>query len=107
MLPTLPAASVDLVVTSPPYALHFKKKYGNADQREYVQWFLPFAAEIKRVLKDDGSFVLNVGGAWTAVAPVRSLYHFRLLLALCDDVGFNLCQEFFWFNPAKLPAPAE
>ncbi len=106
-LPSLAAGSVDLVVTSPPYALHFKKEYGNADQREYVKWFLPFAAEIKRVLKDDGSFVLNVGGAWTAGAPVRSLYHFRLLLALCDEIGFNLCQEFFWFNPAKMPAPAE
>ncbi len=50
---------------------------------------------------------MNVGGAWTPGAPVRSLYHFRLLLALCDDIGFNLCQEFFWYNPAKMPAPAE
>lgn len=101
------AKSVDLVVTSPPYALHFKKEYGNASQAEYVAWFLPFAEQIKRVLKDDGSFVLNLGGAWTQGAPLRSLYHFRLLLALCDDVGFNLCQEFFWYNPAKMPAPAE
>lgn len=100
-------ASVDLVMTSPPYALHFKKEYGNADQADYVDWFLPFAREIKRILKPDGSFCLNVGGAWTPGAPVRSLYHFRLLLALCDVVGFHLCQEFFWFNPAKLPAPAE
>lgn len=106
-MPSLAANSVDLVVTSPPYALHFKKEYGNADQGDYVQWFLPFAAAIKRALKNDGSFVLNVGGAWTAGAPVRSLYHFRLLLALCDELGFNLCQEFFWYNPAKLPAPAE
>ena len=106
-LPTLPAGSVDLIVTSPPYALHFKKEYGNADQHEYVDWFLPFAREFKRVLKPDGSFVLNVGGAWTPGAPLRSLYHFRLLLALVDDVGFNLCQEFFWYNPAKMPAPAE
>jgi len=99
--------SVDLVVTSPPYALHFKKEYGNADQSEYVRWFLPFAAEIKRVLKPDGSFVLNIGGSWTPGAPVRSLYHYRLLLALCDELHFNLCQEFFWYNPAKMPAPAE
>ena len=40
-------------------------------------------------------------------APVRSLYHYRLLLALCDALGFHLCQEFFWYNPAKMPAPAE
>ncbi len=107
LLPTLAAGSVDLVFTSPPYALHFKKEYGNADQKDYVAWFLPFAREIKRVLKPDGSFVLNIGGSWTPGEPVRSLYHFRLLLALCDDLGFNLCQEFFWYNPAKMPAPAE
>lgn len=103
----MPGGQVDLVVTSPPYALHFKKEYGNADQREYVEWFLPFAEQIKRVLKPEGSFVLNVGGSWAPGAPVRSLYHFRLLLALCDDFGFHLCQEFFWHNPAKMPAPAE
>lgn len=107
LMRSLRKGSVDLVLTSPPYALHFKKEYGNADQAEYVEWFLPFAEQIKRILKDDGSFVLNVGGAWTPGAPLRSLYHFRLLLALCDQVGFNLCQEFFWYNPAKMPAPAE
>ncbi|HUY91433.1 MAG TPA: site-specific DNA-methyltransferase [Pirellulales bacterium] len=107
MMPQLESASVDLVVTSPPYALHFKKEYGNADQHQYVDWFLPFAREIRRLLKPDGSFVLNIGGSWTPGAPVRSLYHFRLLLALCDEIGFHLCQEFFWYNPAKMPAPAE
>lgn len=106
-LRSLRKGSIDLVVTSPPYALHFKKEYGNADQGEYVEWFIPFAEQIKRVLKDEGSFVLNVGGAWTPGAPTRSLYLFRLLLALCDRVGFHLCQEFFWYNPAKMPAPAE
>jgi len=104
---SVPDDSIDLVLTSPPYALHFKKEYGNADQKYYVEWFLPFAEQIKRILKPDASFVLNLGGAWTPGAPLRSLYHFRLLLALCDEVGFNLCQEFFWYNPAKMPAPAE
>ncbi|MGH9425886.1 MAG: DNA-methyltransferase [Terriglobia bacterium] len=103
----MPSGTVDLVLTSPPYALHFKKEYGNADQPEYVRWFLPFAAEIKRILKPTGSFVLNIGGSWTPGAPTRSLYHFRLLLALCDELNYQLCQEFFWYNPAKLPAPAE
>ena len=103
----MPDGSVDLVMTSPPYALHFKKEYGNADQKDYVKWFLPFAREFKRILKPEGSFVLNIGGSWTPGAPVRSLYHFRLLIALCDEVGFKLAQEFFWYNPAKMPAPAE
>jgi len=103
----MPPNSVDLVVTSPPYALHFKKEYGNVDQKDYIKWFSPFAAEILRILKPSGSFVLNIGGAWTPGKPTRSLYHFRLLIHLCDEIGFHLCQEFFWYNPAKMPAPAE
>lgn len=103
----LPDNSVDLVVTSPPYALHFKKEYGNVNQKDYVTWLLPFAKEIKRIIKPTGSFVLNLGGAWQPGSPTRSLYHYRTLLALVDDIGFELAQEFFWFNPAKMPAPAE
>jgi len=99
--------SVNLVVTSPPYALHFKKEYGNVDKNEYVRWFIPFAEQIFRVLANDGSFVLNIGGSYNAGQPTRSLYHFRLLLMLCDKIGFHLAQECFWFNPAKLPSPAE
>lgn len=107
MMRSLAPDSVDLVVTSPPYALHFKKEYGNEDQDSYIKWFLPFAREIRRILRPTGSFVLNIGGTWTPGAPHRSLYQFKLLIALCDDVGFNLAQEFFWYNPAKMPAPAE
>ncbi len=103
----MPDDSVDLVLSSPPYALHFKKEYGNVNQPDYVAWFLPFAREIKRIIKPSGSFVLNLGGAWQPGSPIRSLYHYRVLLALADDVGFDLAQEFFWFNPAKMPAPAE
>lgn len=103
----LPDDSVDLVLTSPPYALHFKKEYGNASQQDYIAWFLPFAREIKRIIKPSGSFVLNLGGAWQPGSPIRSLYHYRVLLALADEIGFDLAQEFFWFNPAKMPAPAE
>jgi site-specific DNA-methyltransferase (cytosine-N4-specific) len=103
----LPNDCVDLVVTSPPYALHFKKEYGNADKEAYVEWFRPFAMQMYRVLKPEGSFVLNIGGSYNAGIPTRSLYHFRLLLMLCDEIGFHLAQECFWFNPAKLPSPAE
>jgi len=107
LLAGLEGDSVDLVMTSPPYALHFKKEYGNADQKDYLEWLLPFAEQIKRVIKSSGSFVLNLGGAWQQGSPTRSLYHFRVVLALCDELGFSLAQEFFWYNPAKMPAPAE
>ncbi len=107
LLKAVPDGSIDLVVTSPPYALHFKKEYGNADQGAYVAWFLPFAREIRRVLGDHGSFVLNIGGSYNPGSPTRSLYHFRLLIELVDAVGFHLAQECFWYNPAKMPMPAE
>lgn len=107
LLRQLPGGSVNLVVTSPPYALHFKKEYGNAEQSEYIDWLLPFAREIRRVLADDGSFVLNIGGAWTPGAPTRSIYTYKLLVQLVEVVGFFLAQEFFWYNPAKMPVPAE
>ena len=107
LLAQLPAESADLVLTSPPYALHFKKEYGNADKSEYVEWFRIFAQEINRVLKPSGSFVLNIGGSYNAGSPTRSLYQFRLLIMLCDELGFHLAQECFWYNPAKLPSPAE
>lgn len=103
----LPPGSVNAVVTSPPYALHFKKEYGNASKSDYVEWFKPFAFEIKRVLKDDGSFVLNIGGSYNKGEPTRSLYHFKLLISLVEEVGFSLAQECFWYNPAKMPVPAE
>lgn len=103
----LETGSVALVVTSPPYALVTKKAYGNPAPDAYAAWFLPIAREIRRVLRPDGSFVLNLGGSWTPGQPTRSLYHYRLLLALVDEVGFHLAQECYWYNPAKMPAPAE
>jgi site-specific DNA-methyltransferase (cytosine-N4-specific) len=107
LLKGIPAASVNLVFTSPPYALHFKKAYGNVSKCDYVDWFLTFAREIHRVLADDGSFVLNIGGSWNPGQPTRSLYHFKLMIALVEELGFYLAQECYWYNPAKMPVPAE
>lgn len=107
LLAGLPPGSVNLVVTSPPYALHFKKEYGNVDKDAYLAWFRPFGEQINRVLTNDGSFVLNIGGSYNAGSPTRSLYHFKLLVMLCEELGFRLAQECFWYNPAKLPSPAE
>lgn len=99
--------SVDLIMTSPPFGLVRKKDYGNADAKDYIDWFKPFANEFKRVLKDNGSLVIDIGGSWIPGQPTRSLYHFKLLIMLCEECGFHLAQEFYWWNPSKLPTPAE
>ena len=75
--------SVNLIMTSPPFGLVRKKEYGNVDANEYVEWFKPFAQEFKRVLKENGSLVIDIGGAWVPGQPTRSLYHFKLLIMLC------------------------
>ena len=104
---TLKPQSVDLIVTSPPFGLVRKKSYGNEDADKYVEWFRPFAEGFKRVLKKSGSLVIDIGGAWKPGIPTRSLYHFELLISLCRDFGFHLCEEHYWWNPSKLPTPAE
>jgi site-specific DNA-methyltransferase (cytosine-N4-specific) len=102
-------ASVDLIITSPPFALQRPKEYGNESQESYVDWFLPFADEFWRVLKPTGSLVVDLGGAWEAGQPIKSIYQFELLVALCrrPNCPFVLAQDFYWYNPARLPSPAQ
>jgi DNA modification methylase len=103
----LDAHSMNLIMTSPPFGLVRKKDYGNVDADAYVNWFRPFARQFKRILKENGSLVIDIGGAWIQGQPTRSLYHYELLIMLCREFGFHLAQEFFWWNPARLPTPAE
>ncbi len=99
--------SIDLIFTSPPFALLRKKDYGNVAEDEYVDWFEAFAREFYRILKPSGSLVIDIGGSWIPGQPTRSLYHFELLIMLCRKLEFHLAQEFYWWNPSKLPTPAE
>jgi DNA modification methylase len=105
VLRKLPSASVSLVLTSPPFALRRRKAYGNVEPSEYIEWFWPFAVEIQRVLTDEGSFVFELGGAWERGRGIRSLYQYELILRL--GKLFRLAQEFYWYNPSKMPTPAE
>jgi DNA modification methylase len=107
ILRAIPSETVDAIVTSPPYALHFKKEYGNVEKHAYVEWFLQFAREFHRILKDGGSFILNIGGSYNKGLPTRSLYQYKLLIELVETIGFHLAQELYWYNPAKMPMPAE
>ena len=107
LLDALQPGSVNLFKTSPPFPLLREKSYGNKDQTEYVEWLVRFGEKVYRALADDGSFVIDLGGAYQRGFPIRSLHQFRLLLRLCDGVGFHLAEEFYWNNPSKLPSPIE
>jgi site-specific DNA-methyltransferase (cytosine-N4-specific) len=107
ILTNIPDSSINLILTSPPFALTRKKEYGNESAEKYIEWFLPFAYEFKRVLVDNGSFVLDLGGAYLPGNPIRTIYQYELLVRLCKEVGFFLAQELYHYNPARLPTPAE
>jgi len=107
ILPLVPEESVDLIFMSPPFALLHKKEFENKNEDEYVGWIRNFGKEAIRVLKPTGSFVMELGGEYRQGRPVRSLYNFRVLLDFCDNLGYNLAQEFFLYNPAAIPSPVE
>lgn len=107
LLDEFPDDSVNLVLTSPPFALQRKKEYGNKEQHEYIDWLSEFAKVVLKKLTPDGSFVLDLGGSYRKGVPVRSLYNFRIPIHFCDDLGFFLAEDFYWFNPSKLPSPIE
>jgi len=109
LIQKIPSNSIDLIITSPPFALIKQKSYGNKKASHYVDWFIEtFALELYRILKPTGSLVIDIGGTWNRKSPTRSLYHFELLLRLCSEpIGFMLAQEFYWYNPAKMPSPAQ
>ena len=107
LLGELPDGSINLALTSPPFALQRKKEYGNEEQADYVDWLVQFGKAAFPKLRDDGSFVIDIGGSYEKGVPTRSLYPFRALIRLCDEVGFKLAEDFYWFNPSKLPSPIE
>lgn len=107
LLDTIEDRSISLIVTSPPFALQRKKEYGNKTQDEYVNWLCSFGEIAYRKLRDDGSLVIDIGGAYEKGRPTYSLYQFRVLIKLCDEIGYHLAQPFYWHNPCALPSPIE
>jgi DNA modification methylase len=104
LLPTLPDNSVDLIVTSPPYADQRKHTYGGVTPDEYVDWFLPIASELKRVLKPTGSFILNIKER--VVAGERHTYVLELIIEMRKQ-GWLWTEEYIWHKkncyPGKWP----
>ena len=101
------AGKVQLVFTSPPFPLNTKKKYGNLQGEEYIDWFAKFAPILRDIVADDGSIVVEIGNAWEAGRPVMSTLVLRTLLKFLEKGKLNLCQEFVWYNPARLPTPIQ
>jgi site-specific DNA-methyltransferase (cytosine-N4-specific) len=107
LMAELPDESVSLIMTSPPFVLQRPKEYGNLDHDEYLDWMVTYGRVAMQKLRHDGSFVIDLGGAYQKGVPSRSLYNFRLLLRFVDELGFHLAEDFYWFNPSKLPSPIE
>ena len=98
---------VQLILTSPPFPLNTKKKYGNLTGDDYLHWLVRMAPLFRRYLKPDGSIVLEIGNAWEPGSPTMSTLPIKALLAFLEAANLHLCQEFICFNPARLPTPVQ
>lgn len=100
---------VNLIITSPPFPLNRKKKYGNEKEEEYLRWFKDLAPIFSDLLSEDGSLVIEIGNSWEPERPVQSLLHLECLFGLVKhpDANLRLIQEFICYNPSKLPSPAQ
>ncbi|MCY4444098.1 MAG: site-specific DNA-methyltransferase [Proteobacteria bacterium] len=97
----MPSDSVDLIVTSPPYADARKRTYGGIKPDEYVEWFSVRADEMLRILKPTGSFVLNIKEK--CVNGERHTFVLDLILALKREVGFRWVEEYIWHKTTSAP----
>ncbi|OWY20149.1 site-specific DNA-methyltransferase [Sphingobacteriales bacterium UPWRP_1] len=100
VLKQIPDNSIDLIFTSPPYADQRKNTYGGIAPDKYVEWFLPIAQELLRVLKPTGTFILNIKEK--VVDGERSTYVMELILALRKQ-GWFWTEEFIWHKKNSYP----
>ncbi|MBI5359362.1 MAG: site-specific DNA-methyltransferase [Planctomycetes bacterium] len=96
----LPDNSVDLIVTSPPYADQRKNTYGGIHADNYVEWFLPITQQLLRVLKPNGTFILNIKEK--VVEGERSTYVIELILEMKKQ-GWLWTEEFIWHKKNCYP----
>jgi len=98
---------VSLILTSPPFPLNRKKKYGNLNGNDYLNWLSGITNKLRVLLKRNGSFVLELGNSWQPGKPVMSTLSLKALLSVQESGNYYLCQNFIWYNNAKLPTPAQ
>jgi site-specific DNA-methyltransferase (cytosine-N4-specific) len=99
----------NLIITSPPFPLNSKKRYGNLQGEKYYDWFVELAPIFSKLLTDDGSLVIEIGNSWEPGRPIQSLLHLECLFGLVKSPHANLrlIQEFICYNPSRLPSPAQ
>lgn len=107
ILPRLSKYKFDLIFTSPPFPLNRAKSYGNMTGDEYLKWISDIAIQLKGMLTERGSIVIEIGNAWNKGEPTHSTLPMEALLEFKRKGEFYLCQEFVYYNPAKLPSPIE
>jgi DNA modification methylase len=98
---------INLIFTSPPFPLNRKKKYGNLKGYEYVTWITQICKELSTYLTKNGSIVIEVGNSWVEGIPAMSTLAMESLLSILKESNMHLCQQFIWYNTAKLPSPAQ
>src|SRR5690554_6848223 len=99
--------TINLIFFSPPFPLNRKKKYGNLQGDEYIKWFTEIGKKLGNFLAPDGSIVVELGNSWESGKPVMSTLALKSLLNFLEEGEYHLCQQFVWYNKAKLPSPAE
>lgn len=98
---------VQMAFTSPPFPLNTKKSYGNLQGEDYIRWFAKFAPLLREMVTEDGSIVIEIGNAWMPGEPVMSTHVMEAFLRFLKKGDLHLCQEFIWYNPARLPSPIQ
>ena len=97
---------VNLLITSPPFPLVRKKRYGNLTGEDYLDWLTDLAPKLAELLAEDGSIVIEIGNVWEAGRPEMSTLPLEALLAFKRAAKLHLCQHMICHNPARLPGPA-
>lgn len=98
---------LNLIFTSPPFPLNRKKKYGNLQGDEYIKWITEVCKSLVSWLSEDGSLVIEVGNSWEEGTPTMSTLAIESLLSILKNSNLHLCQQFIWYNIAKLPSPVQ
>lgn len=98
---------IQLIFTSPPFPLNRAKKYGNLNGDQYKEWLCTIGQTLIPLLTNDGSIVIEIGNAWNAGEPTFSTLPIETLLEFKQKNNLHLCQEFIYYNPARLPSPIQ